>query len=188
MSKFYDLMLAVVRDVKKAVRTDAQTLTSEQKAQVRANIDALSSGDVNTVLQRAKESGLFDGKDGDPGEPGKDGRDGQDGEPGKDGAEGKNGADGITPHIGSNGHWYTGTTDTGVTATGPAGKDGKDGAPGKDGVDGQPGSPGKDGVNGKDGVDGYTPVAGKDYFTPTDKQEMINAVLEALPAAEEASF
>jgi len=27
------------------------------------------------------------------------------------------GADGITPHIGENGHWYIGTTDTGVSAT-----------------------------------------------------------------------
>ena len=116
------------------------------------------------------------------------GKDGKDGAAGKDGADGKNGVDGITPHIESNGNWYIGETDTGVAATGPAGKDGKDGAPGKDGVDGQPGSPGKDGADGKDGVDGYTPVAGKDYFTPTDKQEMVNAVLAALPAAEEASF
>ena len=36
------------------------------------------------------------------------------------------GADGITPHIGANGNWYIGTTDTGVKAQGEPGKDGED--------------------------------------------------------------
>ncbi len=40
---------------------------------------------VNTALEQAKESGLFDGK---PGADGKDGKDGQDGQNGKDGADG----------------------------------------------------------------------------------------------------
>ena len=31
---------------------------------------------------------------------------------------GKNGADGTTPHIGANGNWYIGDTDTGVKAAG----------------------------------------------------------------------
>ena len=31
---------------------------------------------------------------------------------------GKNGADGTTPHIGANGNWYIGDTDTGVSAGG----------------------------------------------------------------------
>ena len=47
------------------------------------------------------------------------------------------GADGITPHIGDNGNWYLGATDTGKPsrgATGSPGKDGADGAPGKDGA------------------------------------------------------
>lgn len=30
--------------------------------------------------------------------------------------------------------------------------------------------------------DGYTPVKGTDYFTEADKQELVNAVLAALPA------
>ena len=33
------------------------------------------------------------------------------------------GSDGITPHIGDNGNWYLGDTDTGVAAQGPAGSD-----------------------------------------------------------------
>lgn len=50
------------------------------------------------------------GKDG---KPGKDGVNGQDGKPGKDGADGQSGQ---TPHIGSNGNWWIGNEDTGVTA------------------------------------------------------------------------
>ena len=67
------------------------------------------------------------------------------------GADGKNGSNGVTPHIGSNGNWWIGTTDTGISATGPAGKDGQDGGTGpagKDGSDGQPGAAGKDGKDG----------------------------------------
>lgn len=56
------------------------------------------------------------------------------------------------------------------------GSKGSDGAAGKDGRDGQDGSPGK------------TPVKGTDYWTAADKQEIVAAVLDALPAAEEASF
>lgn len=56
---------------------------------------------------------------------------GADGQPGQDGAPG---ADGITPHIGDNGNWYLGETDTGKPSrgeTGPAGQDGVSGADGK---------------------------------------------------------
>lgn len=41
------------------------------------------------------------------------------------------GEDGITPNIGANGHWWIGTTDTGVQARG------EDGAPGTPGADGK---------------------------------------------------
>lgn len=44
-----------------------------------------------------------------------DGSIGDDGKPGKDGNDGK---DGVTPHIGANGNWYLGTTDTEVSASG----------------------------------------------------------------------
>lgn len=62
------------------------------------------------------------------------------------------------------------------------------GPEGPQGPQGPQGPAGGDGKDGKDGADGYTPVAGKDYFTPTDKQEMVAAVLAALPAAEGAKF
>lgn len=98
---------------------------------------------------------------------------------------------GKSPYIGENGTWMEyddgsgAYIDTGIAATGPKGDKGDKGDTGATGATGPAGA---DGKNGKDGADGYTPVAGKDYFTPTDKQEMVNAVLAALPAAEEASF
>jgi hypothetical protein len=48
-------------------------------------------GAIEDALEQAKAGGLFDGDDG------------------------------ITPHIGANGNWYTGDTDTGVRAQGPQG-------------------------------------------------------------------
>ena len=47
---------------------------------------------------------------------------------------------------------------------------------------------GENGVDGHPGADGYTPVKGKDYFTEADKNELVNAVLAALPAAEGVSY
>lgn len=52
---------------------------------------------------------------------------------GAKGDTGTDGKDGITPHIGDNGNWYLGGTDTGKPsrgAAGPAGADGKDGGQG----------------------------------------------------------
>lgn len=104
--------------------------------------------------------------DGQPGKDGADGKDGYtpvkgvdyfDGNPGKDGVDGKNGTDGytpvkgkdyfdgnpgvdgedgVTPHIGSNGNWFIGNTDTGKPSRGA------DGQPGQDGSNGQPGADG----------------------------------------------
>lgn len=84
---------------------------------------------------------------------------------------GEPGDNGITPHIGDNGNWYIGVTDTGKPsrgATGSPGKDGADGAPGKDGADGKPGAAGADGAKGADGI---TPTIGENgnwYLGETD--------------------
>ena len=43
------------------------------------------------------------------------------------------------------------------------------------------GPAGPQGETGPAGADGKTPVSGVDYFTETDKKEMINAVIAALP-------
>ena len=101
------------------------------------------------------------------------------------------GVDGITPHIGDNGNWYVGNTDTGkpsrgatgakgdAGATGPAGAPGKDGAHGDKDDKGDPGAPGKD---------GHTPVKGTDYWTAADKQEIVSDVLAALPDGTEVAY
>ena len=93
---------------------------------------------------------------GDPGAPGKDGHspvvtatksgktttisvdgaaiatveDGADGKPGAAGQAGASGADGITPHIGDNGNWYLGNTDTGKPSRGATGPQGPQGPKG----------------------------------------------------------
>ena len=40
----------------------------------------------------------------------------------------------------------------------------------------------------RDGTDGHTPVKGTDYWTEADKQEMVSAVLAALPDGTEAAY
>ena len=70
-------------------------------------------------------------------------------EDGADGKPGAAGADGITPHIGDNGNWHIGSTDTGKPSRGAVGLQGK---------------PGK------------TPVRGTDYWTAADKQEIVNDI------------
>lgn len=65
--------------------------------------------------------------------------------------------DGITPHIGENGNWYLGSTDTGKP------------------------SRGEKGDKGDTGADGKAPVKGTDYWTSADKAEIVNDTLAALP-------
>ena len=158
------------------------------------------------------------GAKGDTGATGPAGPQGPVGAPGKNGADGKpgaTGADGVTPHIGGNGNWYIGSTDTGkpsrgatgakgdAGATGPAGAPGKDGAkgdpgapgaagpagaPGKDGAPGAQGAQGEKGDKGDPGTPGKTPIRGTDYWTAADKQEIVNSVIAALPDGTEVSY
>ena len=86
------------------------------------------------------------------------------------------GSDGVTPHIGDNGNWYIGSTDTGKPSRGATGAKGSDGANGKDGAQGEK------------GADGKTPVRGTDYWTAADKQEIVNSVIAALPDGTEVSY
>lgn len=100
-----------------------------------------------------------------------DGADGADGKPGAAGADGAKGADGITPHIGGNGNWYLGPTDTGKPsrgATGAKGDAGATGPAGPVGPQGPAGAPGKDGSDATvtavsiTGALGYKPAAPSD--------------------------
>lgn len=56
------------------------------------------------------------------------------------------GGGGITPHIGDNGNWYLGATDTGKPSRGATGVKGDTGATGPAGPTGPAGAPGKDGA------------------------------------------
>ena len=66
--------------------------------------------------------------------------------------------------------------------------DGKDGADGAKGDKGDPGEKGDTGAAGKDGANGKTPVRGTDYWTDTDKTDMLNDVLAALPTWNGGSY
>lgn len=89
------------------------------------------------------------GAKGDKGDPGNKG------EPGAAGAPGK---DGLTPHIGENGNWWIGDTDTGISAkgvkgnTGDKGEKGDTGPQGPVGPQGPQGAAGPQGPAGKDGA------------------------------------
>lgn len=161
-----------------------------------------SSADAKSVadgLRSDANNGKFNGKDGAKGDKGDTGttpqlKTGEDnlwhvsydnGETwvslgvkatGDTGASGKDGMDGLTPHIGENGNWWIGDTDTGVLAKGLKGDTGAKGADGvsptaavtqtdegakftvtdasgtttavvRNGVDGKNGAPGANGVS-----------------------------------------
>lgn len=62
------------------------------------------------------------------------------------------------------------------------------GEPGEPGPQGPQGEPGYPGAPGEKGDPGYTPQKGTDYYTETDKAEMVNSVLSALPTWTGGSF
>lgn len=64
----------------------------------------------------------------------------------------------------------------------------KNGSKGSKGDTGATGETGPQGPKGDTGEAGYTPEKGVDYFTDVDKQELVTAVLNALPAAEGVKF
>ena len=137
------------------------------------NTVTFSDGNTLNVRNGSKGDAGQKGSDGNDGKPGADGKDGtsvtvqsvvessedgganvvtfsdgnsvtvHNGSKGSAGAAGSDGQNGVTPHIGENGHWYIGTTDTQVKAQGDKGETG---APGAAGADGQPGAAGQDGV------------------------------------------
>ena len=94
------------------------------------------------------------GPKGDPGtkgDPGPQGIPGENGQQGSPGTPGKDGKDGITPHIGTNNHWFIGDIDTKVSATGPQGPEGPQGPKGDTGLQGEKGDQGEIGPEGPKG-------------------------------------
>lgn len=71
---------------------------------------------------------------------------------------------------------------------GETGATGAQGPQGIQGIQGEPGAPGPKGDKGDTGAPGHTPVKGTDYFTEADKQELVTAVIAALPSTEEVSY
>lgn len=142
---------------------DAETDAS-LPAWAKIMADAETAVAVAQSVRDDADSGAFDGKPGTPGN------------------------DGITPAIGENGNWYIGGTDTGKPSRGEPGQDGN---PGNDGITPTVGENGNWYLGDTDTGQpsrGYAPVKGTDYFTDADKAELVEAVMAALPAAEEASF
>lgn len=72
------------------------------------------------------------------------------------------------PTVGENGTWWT-WNGTGYVDTGKP-------------------SRGENGTTGPQGEPGRTPEKGVDYYTETDKQELVDAVLTVLPAAEGVTY
>ena len=68
--------------------------------------------------------------------------------------KGDKGADGITPHIGDNGNWYLGATDTGKPSRGEKGDTGAAGPQGIQGIQGPQGERGPAGADGAAGPQG----------------------------------
>lgn len=76
--------------------------------------------------------------------------------------KGAAGADGITPHIGDNGNWYLGYTDTGKPSRGETGPQGPKGDTGETGPQGPQGEQGPQGIQGETGQQGPAGPAGSD--------------------------
>ena len=145
----------------------AETKPTYSAAEVGAIAQADLQAATDAALAQAKASGEFDGPAGPAGPQGPTGATGKDGADGKPGVAG---ADGVTPHIGDNGNWYIGSTNTGKPSRGATG------------------ATGPQGPKGETGTDGKTPVKGTDYWTAADKQEIVNSVIAALPDGTEVSY
>lgn len=134
-----------------------QILTEAQNANTNSAEAKKLATDAKDIAQSVRDdadSGKFNGKDGKDGAKGDKGDDGTTPQLkiGEDnlwnvsydngatwvslgvkatGNAGKDGADGVTPHIGENGNWWLGNTDTGVSAKGPKGDPGPQGPAGE---------------------------------------------------------
>lgn len=91
-------------------------------------------GEINNAIEDAVASGEFKGDDGVTPHIGSNGNWYIGDTDTGISAKGAKGDNGITPHIGDNGNWYIGTTDTGISAKGVKGDPGENGKDGDSGV------------------------------------------------------
>lgn len=142
-----------------------QTTTSTVSSGINVITVTLTDGRKYTFEVRNGAQG----EKGDKGDRGEQGIQGIQGAKGETGAQGQKGADG-TPAT----HRWSGTTLYITSASGTSSANLK-------GEKGDKGDKGDTGAAGKDGANGKTPVRGTDYWTDTDKTDMLNDVLAALP-------
>ena len=107
---------------------------------------------------------------------GEKGDKGDKGEQGEQGLKGDTGAKGDKGDKGDRGE------------QGLQGIQGLKGDKGDKGEQGERGLQGEQGIQGIKGNDGYTPVKGIDYYTEADKEEIVQAVIAALPTAEGGAY
>ena len=82
--------------------------------------------------------------------------------------------------LGKDGGYYTPTVDDDGNLTWAASEEGMPEIDGTN-IRGPQGEAGPQGEQGEAGEPGYTPVKGTDYYTDSDKQEMVDLVLEKIP-------
>ena len=112
---------------------------------------------------------------------------------GDKGADGAAGADGVTPHIGDNGNWYLGTTDTGKPSRGETGLQGPVGPVGPQGPQGPQGDTGATGPKGDTGADGKSAYqyAQEGGYTGTEEEfaaKLAQEMPDALPNPNALTF
>lgn len=156
----YSQIIKMIENIEIAGVTDEQIERAVTKYLAEHPIESLTEQDVQRIVSEYVSSHKeeFKGEKGDKGDTGASGRDGLDG---SDGADGKSAYDIAVDNgfVGTESEWLESLK----------------------GADGANGADGKDGAN---GADGYTPVKGTDYWTESDKTDIVNSVIEALPTAE----
>lgn len=135
------------------------------------------------------------GAKGDTGEKGDTGAKGDKGDKGDTGEKGATGDDGVSVTHSWNGTILSVTSASGTTSADLKGEKGEKGDTGEKGADGTmtfedltaeqkaslKGDKGDKGDTGDTGAAGYTPVKGTDYWTESDKAEIVQDVIDALP-------
>lgn len=99
------------RDIAEELRADAENGMFDGTSVTISSIsESIEDGGLNTVV--FSDGSSLNVKNGSRGSTGDKGDAGEKGEKGE---KGERGADGLTPHIGTNGNWWIGETDTGVS-------------------------------------------------------------------------
>ena len=104
---------------KVSIPDGTERLSHSLAAEIALNTAARHSHENKAVLDKfAETDGKLQYNGSDVGLKGDKGDKGDPGKNGADGSTGAAGADGVTPHIGENGNWFIGSTDTGKPSRG----------------------------------------------------------------------